>query len=334
MNNITDALTKLNLGQFYTTQAHDIIKFDIPEHATYIEPFAGQKHLVDYILNQHPQAQFEMYDIQPSTADVITRDTLLHPPCYNSKYIITNPPYRARNKSTNKTIFDKYGHNDLYKCFIQQIINDPGLGFIIIIPSNFWISSRDAGLRKQLCQVYHIEAIRVYEYPTFDDTGISVSIVKGKLGHQHNSITDVYIHSSITDVSHSIINLADHHYSYRIKNKTIRKEYNIVRWTTKNKSDPGRTNIKIKCISSSDPVKAEYVSDEQLYIDETPKLSARTYLTLVINPIIDDGKQKIIVQRFNQIISSEDYGSYYREKNRRRITFTEVFDIIHRILSE
>jgi hypothetical protein len=330
---IINKLTKLNLGQFYTTQAHDIIKFDIPDHSKYIEPFAGQKHLTNFILHQHPQADVEMYDVSPGSSDIIKQDTLLHPPSYKNKYIITNPPYRARNKCVDKTIFDKYGHNDLYKCFIQQIINDPCLGFIIIIPSNFWISERDIKLRKQLCEVYHIEAIRVYEYPTFDDTDISVSVVKAKQGH--NSITEIYLHKSIDEVSYNSINLISNNYSYRSNFiKRISTEYTITRWTSKNKNNPGRTNIKIKCISGSDPIRAEYVGDGLLYIDETTNLSARTYLTLVIQPVLHQDIQKHVVQRFNYIIESEDHGTYYREKNRRRITFTDVFGIISRILSE
>ena len=36
---------------------------------------------------------------------VIKRDTILNPPNYNNKFIITNPPYLARNKSKDKTLF-------------------------------------------------------------------------------------------------------------------------------------------------------------------------------------------------------------------------------------
>ena len=38
----------------------------------------------------------------------------LNPPSYQDKYVVTNPPYLARNKSDNKQIYDLYQQNDLY----------------------------------------------------------------------------------------------------------------------------------------------------------------------------------------------------------------------------
>ena len=49
------------------------------------------------------------------------KDTVKNPPDYNNKYLITNPPYLARNKSKDKSLFDKYDVNDLYKCVIKHI---------------------------------------------------------------------------------------------------------------------------------------------------------------------------------------------------------------------
>lgn len=330
MDKLIYKTSKLNLGQFYTT--HDIIQFDIPVCQTYIEPFVGQKHLINLIRQQHPTSIIEMYDILPTCDDIIQQDTLLHPPSYANKYVITNPPYRARNKCPDKTIFDKYGHNDLYKCFIQQLINDPCEGFIIIIPSNFWISVRDYQLRKKLCETYRLQAIRIYEYPTFDDTGISVSVVKGSF-NKDNNLTAIYIHKNEQDVVYYVIDLENNDFTYKFKVSSQKSEYTVSRWTSKNKDHPDRTNIRIKCISSSEPIRADYVDDTELYLDDTPKLSARTYLTLIISPWIDEHMQKELVRSFNNILSTEDHGSYYREGCRRRLTFNEVFAIVSRILS-
>lgn len=73
-----------------------------------------------------------------------------NPPNYKDKYVITNPPYLARNKSKDKKFFDKYDVNDLFKCFIKELITNICLGGIIIIPLNFWSSIRqnDIELRK------------------------------------------------------------------------------------------------------------------------------------------------------------------------------------------
>ena len=81
-----------------------------------------------------------MYDIDPTKDNIIKKDTLLNIEDYTDKFIITNPPYLARNKTKNKEIYDKYDENDLYKCFIKQIINKTNiaLGGILIIPLNFF----------------------------------------------------------------------------------------------------------------------------------------------------------------------------------------------------
>ena len=63
-----------------------------------------------------------MYDIDPKSNDIIKQDTLLHPVDLDNKFAITNPPYLARNKSKDKVLFDKYKTNDLYKCYILQLI--------------------------------------------------------------------------------------------------------------------------------------------------------------------------------------------------------------------
>jgi hypothetical protein len=77
---------------------------------------------------------------------ITKRDTLKNPPNYKDKYVITNPPYLARNKSKDKQIFDKYDVNDLFKCFIKELITNVCLGGIIIIPLNFWSSIRQIEL--------------------------------------------------------------------------------------------------------------------------------------------------------------------------------------------
>lgn len=81
---------------------------------------------------------------------VIFRDTLLDPPNYKDAWIITNPPYLARNKCyENKEVFDIYNTNDLYKCFITSLTKQEHqcAGGIFIIPAGFFLSPRDLDVR-------------------------------------------------------------------------------------------------------------------------------------------------------------------------------------------
>ena len=175
--------SKQELGQFYTTNYGYILNnFRIPEHITkLIEPFAGEGHLTAFAVSQLKvvESVFE-YDIDPKTKFIPQRDTLLNPPNYNGFYIITNPPYLARNKSVSKAIYDQYNENDLYKCFIRGLIPNQCVGGIIIIPLNFFSSIRksDLNLRRDFMSVYNIHHIRIFEEQVFDDTSYTVCVVQ------------------------------------------------------------------------------------------------------------------------------------------------------------
>ena len=135
-------MSKSQLGQFYTTNYEYILSnMEIPNNVkTIIEPFVGNGDLLKFIKNKD-KYNIEIYDIDPVLIDTIKRDTIKNPPDYTNKFILTNPPYLARNKNKNKELYEKYNCNDLYKCFIRNIITNTCQGGIIIIPLNFLSSS-------------------------------------------------------------------------------------------------------------------------------------------------------------------------------------------------
>ena len=98
--------TNQKLGQFYTTNYSYILQgLTIPENIqTIIEPFAGNGDLLEFIKTQThiKQPTLECYDIDPKQYYIVKRDTISNPPDYKNKYLLTNPPYLARNKSDEK----------------------------------------------------------------------------------------------------------------------------------------------------------------------------------------------------------------------------------------
>ncbi len=175
---------KKNFGQFYTTN-YDVIfqEMDLGiftgSHVCIVEPFVGKGHLIEYIKSKKEEGSFtlECYDIDPK-CDFVNgkRDTLLDPPSYKNKIVVTNPPYLAKNKCKDKVCFDKYNVNDLYKCFMETIIADPPLGGLIIIPLNFWCSIRDMDiqLRKRFLSKFNVHRVNVFEQSVFEDTSYTV----------------------------------------------------------------------------------------------------------------------------------------------------------------
>lgn len=165
-------------GQFYTTRSDYILSgLPLPLQSSdrIIEPFAGTGDLLNWIKkNAIPLPPIEAYDIDPKRDDIVQRDTLMHPPDYSNAFVITNPPYLARNKCSDKTVFDKYDTNDLYKCFVLSV-GECSAG-ILIIPAGFFLSPRDidARCRSQFLTNHRLLQVRYFEETVFEDTPTTV----------------------------------------------------------------------------------------------------------------------------------------------------------------
>ena len=167
-------------GQFYTVNSSYILDgLSIPakDVRCIIEPFAGKGDLLDWLVQNKNTFPVEMYDIDPKRDDVIQRDTLINPPNYKDAWILTNPPYLARNKCSKKEIFDMYDTNDLYKCFITSLTKqDQCAGGIFIIPAGFFLSPRDLDVRcrNDFLSKYKLLKVKYFEETVFPDTTTTV----------------------------------------------------------------------------------------------------------------------------------------------------------------
>lgn len=170
--------SKKSAGQFYTVQS-DYILSGVPrppKNVRVIEPFAGQGDLLSWIGTDN---LIDAYDIDPKHPSVHQRDTLLDPPDYDNCWVITNPPYLARNHADDKTVFDTYGSNDLYKCFLISLVNSECLGGSVIIPVGFFLSPRhiDVSCRNAFMSKYRIVQVKYFEEDVFPDTSTTVVVI-------------------------------------------------------------------------------------------------------------------------------------------------------------
>jgi hypothetical protein len=222
------------LGQFYTTNYSYILQgMFIPENiSNIIEPFAGEGHLLPFIKKDN----IECYDIEPKKDFIIKKDTIKYPPNYNDKFIITNPPYLARNKSQNKEMFDKYGVNDLYKCVIKEIIVNTCLGGILILPLNFWCSIRtnDIELRKLFLSKYNVLLLNIFEEQVFDDTSYTICSFQFELKNNNdNNELNIMIYPSKTCIKTSLNDNNNYIIGGEIYNLSLSHIYKITRLTKK-----------------------------------------------------------------------------------------------------
>jgi len=335
-----------SLGQIYTTRCEYILQgFDIPNYDI-IEPFAGQGDLVEYIHLFYPNKKVECYDIDPKRDYIVRRDTLLNPPSYNNKYVITNPPYVSRNKTENKILFDKYNVNDLYKCFIKTLCQEQVLGGIFIIPLNFWSSMRkmDIELRGKFIDLYDVQKINIFEEDVFDDTTYTVCSTQfiKKETNKIDKSTIITFYPSCDVINTEILSSNNYMIGGEIYNLPKSDKYTISRLTLKNKKN---TNLLIKCIddNSNNRICMSYVKDSDIYVDRTTNCSARSYATLTITPVLNENEQRQLAEKFNLFLNTQrnKYHSLflanYRESNdmaRKRISFTLVYNIVEYILNK
>ena len=120
-----------------------------------------------------------------------------------------------------------------------------------------------------------------------------------------------------------------------IYNLVLNNKYKITRLTKKN-IKKSNTNILVKCIDDNinSQIGLSFVEDKHIYVDNTPNQTARTYATLIIEPRIEEDKQKQLIIKFNKYLEEhrKKYSSLfltnYRESKdiaRKRISFDLVY---------
>jgi hypothetical protein len=350
---------KQALGQFYTTNYNYIFNNIVinEKNTRIIEPFAGEGHLTSFAVSQLKIIENVLeYDIDPKNQFIKQRDTLLDPPDYKDFYIITNPPYLARNKCDNKLVFDKYGENDLYKCFLRNLTTNQCSGGIIIIPLNFFCSIRksDIELRRDFMQVYAIGKIRIFEEQVFDDTSYTVCVVQfinqsesSTCQHEHiDSTQNIHVEFYPTKIMKTMELSKENLYTFGGHMYCLPKNENVhIERLTHVNIIKKNSNLLLKCIDDNNESRlgVYYIEkDDELFIDETEKLSARAYATLIIEPELSIHEQKNIATRFNNFVNKNraEYNSLfltnYREsKNgfaRKRISMSHAYDIVKHLL--
>lgn len=112
-------------------------------------------------------------------------------------FIITNPPYLARNTAKTKfpkdykRNFSKNNFHDYYEMSLFKYIKNDG---IWILPSNIYSNMKLEELRVTLFKNSYIDLLCVYESPVFKNTRISVtSFVKYKKDKEQNNIDFTFI---------------------------------------------------------------------------------------------------------------------------------------------
>lgn len=330
---------KQKLGQFYTTKSQYIIGDllqDIPIGSKIIDPFAGNFDLLN--LFKEDEYVKMAYDIDPQNKNTIKQDTILNPPNYANSWIVTNPPYLARNKNKDKTIYDKYNVNDLYKAFLKTMYNCDG--GIIILPLNF-LSDEDSNIRLDFFSKFTIIKLKIFEETVFDDTSYTVcafSFIK------NSSSNEKYIiNSTIYPSLRTVDLIAEKKYGYRIGGEF----YNLIKNNSsikisrllKNSKQTPNTKINLRAIDTgTNNGRIELSLGEPYFGLKTD----RAFATIILSENISLEKQKFLVNEFNIFLEENrtKYNSLFltnfrnstKSYARKRISFDVAYNIIKYLL--
>lgn len=317
----------------YTTESETIcgnlINY-IPEGVQLVEPFVGGEDLVQLF----PSHKWETYDIDHATNAQHYQDTLITPPNYTGKWVITNPPFLAKNKASNKTIFDAYGVDDLYKAFLLSILDCEG--GIVIVPTNFLSDERTAEVRTKFFNRFKILELNIFTVPVFKTTTYSVcSFAFERASLENKRITKCNIMPA--NISYDIELYKC--YNYRLGGDIVNKIENhpnyFGRLTATTPSNKFITNIKLYGLDT----RAEriHVAFEDPYVG---KNTDRVYATFVCDMEISEEQQKKMIDLFNE--KFEQFReetcdlalTNYRDYNRKRVGFEFAYKFLSMIYDE
>lgn len=319
----------------YTTRSEEIcsnlLKY-VPGDAKLIEPFVGEGDLK----NLFPLHSWELYDIDESIDGVIHQDTLAKPPSYKDKWVITNPPYLAKNKALDKNLFNKYGLDDLYKIAVKTILDSEG--GILIIPTNFFTDERTHRIRTEFMEQFLVEEINIYTTPAFETTTYSVSAFAFRRAEEE--IKEQNLKVNIFPETKEVSFLVKKEFGFRLAGdffSEIERAPSIFSRLLKDREVPeGKyiTNIKLYALDSrTDRVRLEYTKEHYYGIS-----TDRVYATLVSNKFLSEKEQKELVDRFNESLNAkrDEYFNLiltnYRDYNRKRIGFDFAYKLCSNIL--
>ena len=343
-------MSKQNLGQFYTTNA-DYILENIPINVNgaeiIIEPFAGNGDLLTWIDKQDMQIPVRAYDLDPKKENIVKQDTLKNPPNYDNTYVITNPPYLARNKNGDKELYDMYKTNDLYKCFIYSVIKSKCLGGIFIIPAGFFFSNRilDVNLRNEFMSKFKITMVKYFEESVFDDT--STTVVAFSFERSPTELNEQNVEWVFIPKKERQVFTMSRNYNWIVGGDIYRLDlpnHIVIRRHVEGqplKKDEQQTFMTLSALDSG-------TRDGRISLNYKPnyiypaKDCSRTYATIrIMGKHLTEEEQMILCNRFNDFIEKKraEYRSLFlpqfresKEYARKRIPFELAYEIIAHLL--
>lgn len=353
------ASRKASLGQFYTRAYEKLLDgfAGPPPGAAVVEPFAGAGHLVAWARAKGYTGPIEAFDIDPAPmpgralpVDIVARDTLRSPPDYAGRWVLTNPPYLAKNKTdgTSADLFDRHGTNDLYKVFFETLLGAGAEGGLVIVPINFWSSVRpaDGALRGRFLEEFEVLRLCLFEERVFEDTSYAVCAFAFARRATARPPGPVRIAAHVSPPpprpNPPMIDMVlDPAYGYRIGGELWELPVGPYRIGRLREGGQASTRINLHAIDGG-----RAHNRIRLVFGEPPiygKETDRAKITLCIEPAISEDRQMRLVEAFAERLGSlrDRFHSLFlvqyrdsKEYARKRIPFELAYRLVGHLLWE
>ena len=306
MKRHTSQTDKQREGVYYTSHAASLLTgYEHVVRGEYVtEPFAGGGDITRWCYESGAHFVME-YDKNANRSPVIQNDSIMNPVLLNN-VVVTNPPYLARNKCKDKTAFDFWETNDLYKCHLAAIARsamdmmsptvEKG---VLILPSNF-LSERSSFARDLFFSYYRMNHVKYYYTQEFDDATTGICVFDFELWEPQQEMTcqvDVYYEEDVF-TQQMTFHEDDGWLCGREFFKTIRRaphyKVKILR-----EGDTPDSNIVIGLLDKGKyPLGAHYNDGPPIYCAE----KAFTTYQCVLGRELTEQQQHLAVVRFNDIL--------------------------------
>jgi len=326
---------KKRFGQYFTTNSHYVLSNligDMPQEATIVDPFCGDSDLLKLFPHHHTIG----LDINPQNSN-IKKNNSFREFDYENKWVVSNPPYLARNKNKTKNLYDDYKTDDYYKIFFLTLLKSKPCGGIAIVPTNFFCSDSKRIITSFISE-FEITRLNMFEEPVFEDT--SQSVCSFSFRRKPNNICQS-LEVNFFPQKKSITTTIEKKHSYIIGNEFfdyIDHDNPVKIGRLEKDKFPWAPNTKM-FLSALDTSKSlELRLDDYYYGIKTD----RAFATIVLPFWLSYKDQQFVCDEFNKIINyyREEYNSMflttYREakggKIRKRISFRNAYKLISKII--
>ena len=319
---------------------------DLPDNIDIVEPFYGAGDLLKNI-PENKVKSIEIYDIDTSNSNnnnIQQRNTLAYPPDYKNKYVITNPPYLAKNKTESKEIYEKYKTDDLYKIAILSFLESSG--GILVVPLNFLTDKRTYKIREQFFNRFYIKTINIFEFPIFENTNIQTVSFSYILKNNKEIETEINIYKSNNEKKTIYTHINEQGLFYEQYNKYFYNNFDLelnritIEYQKKDNeiAIPIVFNLIDKNKNSFENKKGNIkaIHSKSIYIGEN---TSRTKCSFYADKeIVENTDWKQVVEKWNNNINrfrTETHNislTNFRDVGRKRLTITECKHLLSKII--